>query len=68
MEYPLWLVIRSAEALLTDSHLNRVREWAETDCGWVFLDMSRNRSRRWCDLEDCGNRAKARRHYGRSQG
>lgn len=66
-EYLLWQVIRSAAELLTDSHLNRVRECAGTDCGWVFLDMSRNRSRRWCDMEDCGNRAKARRHYGRSK-
>lgn len=67
LEYLLWQVIRSAEELLTDSLLNRVKECAGTDCGWVFLDMSRNRSRRWCDMEDCGNRAKARRHYERSK-
>jgi predicted RNA-binding Zn ribbon-like protein len=28
------------------------------DCGWVFIDRSRNLSRRWCDMGDCGNRAK----------
>ena len=67
LEYMLWQIIRSAEELLTNSNLNRVRECAGIDCGWVFLDMSRNRSRRWCDMEDCGNRAKARRHYERSK-
>ncbi|MCL4825828.1 MAG: CGNR zinc finger domain-containing protein [Caldilinea sp.] len=34
-------------------------------CGWLFFDASRNRSRRWCSMEDCGNRAKARLHYKR---
>lgn len=67
LEYMLWQIIRSASELLTNSNLNRVRECAGTDCGWVFLDMSRNRSRRWCDMEDCGNRAKAQRHYERSK-
>jgi predicted RNA-binding Zn ribbon-like protein len=32
-------------------------------CGWLFLDRSKNRSRRWCDMSVCGNRAKAKRHY-----
>ncbi|WP_238360952.1 CGNR zinc finger domain-containing protein [Iningainema tapete] len=67
LEQVLWQVMRSATDLLTDPNLNRVRECAGTDCGWVFLDMSRNRSRRWCDMEECGNRAKARRHYERSK-
>lgn len=33
------------------------------NCGWLFLDRSKNRSRAWCDMAVCGNRAKARRHY-----
>jgi predicted RNA-binding Zn ribbon-like protein len=40
-----------------------VRECSGDTCGWLFVDTSRNHSRRWCDMEDCGNRAKARRHY-----
>jgi len=32
-------------------------------CGWLFLDESRGKRRRWCDMKDCGNRAKALRHY-----
>ncbi|MGH6861202.1 MAG: CGNR zinc finger domain-containing protein [Phyllobacterium sp.] len=35
------------------------------NCHWLYFDASRNRSRRWCDMRVCGNRAKARRHYGR---
>jgi len=35
------------------------------NCGWLFLDRSRNRSRMWCDMAVCGNRVKASRHYRR---
>lgn len=37
------------------------------NCGWLFLDQSRNRSRVWCDMTVCGNRAKASRHYYRNR-
>jgi predicted RNA-binding Zn ribbon-like protein len=37
------------------------------NCGWVFLDTSRSRRRRWCDMKTCGNAAKASRHYHRSR-
>lgn len=62
----LWPVARSAADLLTSDQLDRVRQ-CEDDrgCGFLFIDTSRNRSRRWCSMESCGNRAKARRHYGR---
>jgi predicted RNA-binding Zn ribbon-like protein len=46
--------------------LTRVRQCADQDCGWLFLDASRNASRRWCSSADCGNRARARRHYQRA--
>ena len=39
----------------------------EDGCGWVFLDETKNRRRRWCSMKDCGNRAKARRHYARQR-
>lgn len=51
----------AAAELLTSPERARVRECASHDCSWLFLDMSRNRSRRWCDMKVCGNRAKARR-------
>ena len=60
-------IARSAADLLTGGDLGRLRECAGTGCTWLFLDSSRNRSRRWCSMESCGNRAKARRHYRRSR-
>ena len=51
-----------------------LRLLAETDrlkvcgnCGWLFVDRSRNRSRTWCDMAVCGNRVKANRHYRRKK-
>ena len=38
------------------------------NCGWLFLDESRGKRRRWCDMNDCGSRAKARRFYERNKG
>lgn len=67
LERPLWFVVRSAADLLTSSELDRARICASDDCEWLFLDVSKNRSRRWCDMKSCGNRAKAHRHYGRSK-
>jgi predicted RNA-binding Zn ribbon-like protein len=63
----LWPVVRSAAELLTSDQRNRIGECAGRDCGWLFLDTSRNHTRRWCDMKDCGNRAKARRHYQRQR-
>jgi predicted RNA-binding Zn ribbon-like protein len=60
-------IVWSAAELLTSGPLERVRECPGDDtCGWLFLDTSRNGSRRWCDMRSCGNRAKARRHYRRT--
>lgn len=47
--------------------LTRLRRCADDGCGWLFLDASRNGSRRWCSSADCGNRARVRRHYRRSR-
>lgn len=53
-----------AAALLTSSEaIGRIS--ACSGCRWLFLDISRNRSRSWCDPADCGNRARQRRHYRR---
>jgi predicted RNA-binding Zn ribbon-like protein len=61
----LWPVARSAADLLTGGELGAVRICAGRDCSRLFLDASRNRTRRWCDMRTCGNRAKARRHQAR---
>jgi predicted RNA-binding Zn ribbon-like protein len=63
LERPLWQIAHSAADLLASSRLDRVRVCDSDTCDWLFLDESRNRSRRWCDMSTCGNRAKARRHY-----
>jgi predicted RNA-binding Zn ribbon-like protein len=61
-------VARSGVELATSSDLARVRECQGEACGWLFLDQSRNRSRRWCSSADCGNRARVRRFYERRRG
>ena len=63
LEAPLWRIAKSAVDLLTSNAAHAVRECAAETCGWLFVDRSRNRARRWCDMRVCGNRAKARRHY-----
>ena len=68
LELPIWIVARSASTLLVSQGLRRVRECAGEKCDWLFLDASRNRSRRWCDMAACGNRAKAQRNYARRRG
>jgi predicted RNA-binding Zn ribbon-like protein len=44
-----------------------VRICSSDGCDWLFFDQTRNRSRRWCEMKGCGNRAKARRHYHRTK-
>jgi predicted RNA-binding Zn ribbon-like protein len=67
LERPLWPVARSAAELLTSSKLGRVKVCAGVGCGWMFLDESRNASRRWCDSRDCGNRERVRKHLARKR-
>jgi predicted RNA-binding Zn ribbon-like protein len=64
----LWPVVRDAAELLVSGDLRRVGKCCGDNCDWLYLDTSRNRSRRWCDMQSCGNRAKARRHYHRAKG
>jgi predicted RNA-binding Zn ribbon-like protein len=60
-------IVRSAAALLTSPQLTQLRRCNAADCGWLFVDLSGNQRRRWCDMRVCGNRAKARRHHQRLQ-
>ena len=61
----LWPVIRSATELLTTGEVQRTSECNGQNCTWLFIDESKNHSRKWCDMETCGNREKSRRHYAR---
>jgi len=65
LDRPIWLIVRSAANLLTSEETSSIRECASETCSWLFVDRSRTRRRRWCDMSTCGNRAKARRHYQR---
>jgi predicted RNA-binding Zn ribbon-like protein len=56
-------VLWSAADLLSGSRRDRMRQCANPQCRWVFLDDSKSGSRRWCSMASCGNRAKAHRHY-----
>lgn len=61
----LWPIVRSAADLLTAEDLGRVRKCARDGCDWLFVDMSKNQSRRWCSMDMCGSRVKSRRYYRR---
>jgi predicted RNA-binding Zn ribbon-like protein len=68
LESVLWPVARSAADVLMKDDPARVRMCEAPDgCGWLFYDETRNATRRWCSMKDCGNRAKARRHYAKSK-
>jgi predicted RNA-binding Zn ribbon-like protein len=58
-------VVWSAAHLLASPEIERLRACANPTCGWLFLDRSRRGNRKWCEMRECGNRAKARRYYRR---
>jgi predicted RNA-binding Zn ribbon-like protein len=68
LERVLWPVARAAFELLSGAAAGRLRQCAGADCRRLFLDRSKNGSRRWCAMSDCGNLAKARRHRARTTG
>jgi predicted RNA-binding Zn ribbon-like protein len=59
----LWPVAHAATELLTSEDLGRLKLCA--GCYWLFLDASRNRSRRWCTMEVCGTDEKMRRYVAK---
>jgi predicted RNA-binding Zn ribbon-like protein len=65
LELPIWAVAKSAMGLLTSPDVRHVHACKSDTCRWVFLDTSKNHSRRWCDMKTCGNRMKARRFQAR---
>lgn len=64
---PVWAVAAEAARVLTSSDREHIRQCRDDACGWFFLDTSRNRNRRWCSMQTCGNRNKARAFYRRTQ-
>src|SRR5262249_54547160 len=65
LQQPLSVLIWRTAELLTSDELDLLRACANPGCGWLFLDRSRRGNRRWCDMQVCGSRAKARRYYFR---
>jgi predicted RNA-binding Zn ribbon-like protein len=61
-EFPVWLLTRAASRLLLSENVQQVRACANSECRWLFMDTSKNHTRRWCDMKLCGNRMKARRY------
>ncbi len=68
LDAPLWQVTRSAVDLLTSPLRGKIRLCANDECGWLFIDESKNASRRWCSMALCGSRIKMRDYYRRKQG
>jgi len=70
LESPIWAVVWSAARLLASDEKDKLRVCAGKNCGWVYVDRSRNGLRRWCEMATCGTlrkteRRRARRHAGR---
>jgi predicted RNA-binding Zn ribbon-like protein len=66
LESVLWPVIWSAASLLVSDESTQIRICGGPDCGWMYVDRSRNGLRRWCQMETCGTREKTRRRYERA--
>ncbi len=67
LDLPLWQLADTTVDLFGRQDLSRLRICAADDCAWLFLDETRNRSRKWCDMATCGNRAKAARYRDKGQ-
>jgi predicted RNA-binding Zn ribbon-like protein len=65
---PLWPALRSAADMLASPELDRVKQCPGPTCGWLFLDQTRSRTRRWCEPHLCGARERSRAHYARRRG
>jgi predicted RNA-binding Zn ribbon-like protein len=60
-------IARSAATLLTSTELQFVRQCANEDCRWLFVDTTKNHRRRWCRTSGCGNVMRVRKHRERQQ-
>jgi predicted RNA-binding Zn ribbon-like protein len=67
VELPLWKLAQAASDLLTSNIADSIKGCGDPTCRWLFLDVSKNHTRRWCDMKTCGNRMKARRFQARRQ-
>jgi len=59
-------IASSFASMLANGDPARIKICANPDCGWVIYDESHNRTRRWCDVKECGNLIKVRRFRART--
>lgn len=64
-ELPIWILAERTAQLMLSGAMQRVRACGADTCRWLFLDTSKNHTRRWCNMKVCGNRMKARRFQAR---
>ncbi|MEW2328803.1 CGNR zinc finger domain-containing protein [Micromonospora chersina] len=60
-------IVRGLVALIQRDDLDRLHQCEDAKCGWVYLDTSPRRNRRWCNTKDCGDRNRARAYYARQK-
>jgi predicted RNA-binding Zn ribbon-like protein len=65
LERVLWPLVQAGAELLTSDQVGWLRQCP--NCGWLFIDTSRNHTRRWCSMDYCGSEVKSRRQYARKQ-
>ena len=63
----IWPVVWSAASLIASDEAAQIRICGGPDCGWMYVDRSRNGLRRWCQMATCGTREKSRRRYHRTR-
>lgn len=66
-DLPIWVLADSVSNILLSDQMPHVHSCAVDTCRWLFLDTSKNHSRRWCNMKVCGNRMKARRFQARRE-
>jgi len=66
-ELPVWILSQTASQLMMSDAMDRIRACGVETCRWLFLDTSKNHTRRWCNMRVCGNRMKARRFHARRE-
>jgi predicted RNA-binding Zn ribbon-like protein len=60
-------IVESAVSLMTSPRMARLRRCGNATCYWLFIDETKNASRRWCEMASCGNVMKVRRHRARAR-
>ena len=63
LDMPLWPIAHAALELMAGGPLDRLKTRGR--CRWLFLDTTKNHSRRWCSTEACGNEVKKERYVAR---